>query len=384
MSTNASLIEVTALAKDGGALTKRISLGADGSLSSDGSACIMNHGRARRAPFDGLTSFAACIGSLAPCEAIALGALRDDLPDTVKVVTKARLELNGAAANDVIARTADFIDYRPERPALALFDIDVKGMPDPVHRKVDAAGGFWAALALVLPALEGVGRVVRASTSAGLVRADTGEKLAGSGGVHAFILVTDGADIERFLRVLQDRCWLHGLGWYMVGAGGQLLERSIVDRMVGAPERLVFEGAPVLDPPLAQDQIARDPVATEGRALDTLAACPPLTIVEQAVLRDLRAKDAFRLAPDRARPATSSSPRRQSSSPFAQAARRTPHAAQSSVNAMASYIRMSCCRSTVPISLAAPSATCWRNRRSSLAPRWLIRWKVSGMASARR
>jgi hypothetical protein len=28
--------------------------------------------------------------------------------------------------------------------------------------------------------------------------------------------------------------------------------RSIVDRVVGTPERLVFEGAPILDPPLAQ------------------------------------------------------------------------------------------------------------------------------------
>ena len=57
-----------------------------------------------------------------------------------------------------------------------------------------------------------------------------------------------------------------GFGWYMVGAGGQLLERSIVDRMVGAPERLVFEGAPVLDPPLAQDQESRRARSPRRRA----------------------------------------------------------------------------------------------------------------------
>jgi hypothetical protein len=77
-----------------------------------------------------------------------------------------------------------------------------------------------------------------------------------------------------------------------------LLERSIVDRMVGAPERLVFEGAPVLDPPLAQDQKRRTPLARDGVALDTVAACPSLTIVELARLRELCAKEANRLAPE--------------------------------------------------------------------------------------
>ena len=92
----------------------------------------------------------------------------------------------------------------------------------------------------------------------------------------------DVADSARFLKALHDRCWLAGYGWMMVGAGGQMLERSIIDRMVGAPERLVFEGAPVLVDPLAQSVEARRPDVTEGDWLDTLAACPPLTIVEKA------------------------------------------------------------------------------------------------------
>ena len=86
------MIEITTLAKTGGPLTKRISLAPDGSLHSDGSACVMSAGQAQRAKFDNLTAFAACIGSLSPHEAIALGALRDDLPDQVQITTKARLE----------------------------------------------------------------------------------------------------------------------------------------------------------------------------------------------------------------------------------------------------------------------------------------------------
>ena len=162
-------------------------------------------------------------------------------------------------------------------------------------------GGVWPALTSVLPDLATAGRVTRKSTSAGLSRSDTGERLAGSNGEHLYILVTNGADAERFLRTLHDRCWLAGFGWMMVGTGGQLLDRSVVDRMVYAPERLVFEGAPVLDHPLVQDAASRRPIVTDGVALDTLAVCPPLRIVEQEKLKELRAKEANRLAPDRAK-----------------------------------------------------------------------------------
>jgi len=80
-----------------------------------------------------------------------------------------------------------------------------------------------------------------------------------------------------------------------------LLDRSLVDRMVYAGERLVFEGAPILAPPLAQDQASRRPIVTDGTALDTVATCRPLSIVEQAKLCELRAKEKQRLAPDAAK-----------------------------------------------------------------------------------
>jgi hypothetical protein len=116
--------------------------------------------------------------------------------------------------------------------------------------------------------------------------------------VHVYVAVQDGSDIGRFLTTLHQRCWLAGFGWLMVGAGGQLLDRSIIDRMVGAPERLVFEGPPVLDPPLAQDEAKRRPEVRDGAALDTVAACAPLSIVELATLKELRAKEEHRLAPE--------------------------------------------------------------------------------------
>ena len=292
------MIEFTGLSKSGGPLTKRIYLDENGKLVSNGSACVMSRGGAKRLCFDSLSEFADLIHRLEPFEAIAVGSLRADLPDQVQVTTQDKLaKLNGAAAPDLIARNGNHISYTPGRPALALIDIDTKGMPPSVEALIKEVGGFWAALVTVLPGLADAARVVRRSTSAGISRTDTGEALPSSNGMHVFLHVQDGADIERFLRTLHDRCWLAGFGWHMVGAGGQLLDRSLVDRMVAAPERLVFEGAPVLDPPLAQDQESRRPKVVEGEIIATMDVCPPLTLVGKSELNALKAKSAHDLAP---------------------------------------------------------------------------------------
>ena len=119
------MIELVKFTKTGGPLTKRISLASDGTLVSDGSACVMTHGTAERVKITGIDELAALIGSLHPSQAIALGALRDGLPDEVKIVTKKKL--NGQA--NTIARTRDEILYRENCPALVLLDFDRGGMP---------------------------------------------------------------------------------------------------------------------------------------------------------------------------------------------------------------------------------------------------------------
>jgi hypothetical protein len=291
------MTEFTIFAKSGGPLTKRISLAPDGSVKSDGAACVMAHGAARRANIASVLDLGILIEQLKPNEAIALGSLRAGLPNQVEVVTKRKL--NGAA--NVIARTGADLVYCKAQPALALLDYDTKGMPGDVAAALQRRGGYWAALVGVLPALQSAARVIRRSTSAGLFRSDTGARLPGSDGMHVYVEVKDGTDIERFLKTLHERCWLNGLGWMMVGAGGQLLERSIVDRMVGAPERLVFEGGPILDPPLRQDRDSRKPRAIAGAALDTLVACPPLTSAEISRLQERKAKSAHRLAGEQAK-----------------------------------------------------------------------------------
>jgi len=254
----------------------------------------MNRGIAQRTKVASVEQLAGLIDRIGSDQALALGSLRTGLPDRVEIVTRAKL--NGAASPNTIARIAGSISYRPGRVAFALLDSDSKGMPPDIAAEIEQRGGFWPTLLSLFPALHGVACVTRSSTSAGLSRSDTGETLPGSGGLHCFPAVQDGADVERFLKALHDRCWLAGFGWMMVGAGGQLLERSLVDRSVFGAERLVFEGPPILESPLQQDRESRRPVATEGDVLDTIAAFPPLTIVEKAKLDQLKAKRKYELA----------------------------------------------------------------------------------------
>ncbi len=299
LDCHSALVEITVFKKDGGPLTKRISLSKNGELISDGSGCVMSAGCAWRAAFGSLAFFAEFISDLRSDQAIALGTFRDGLPESVHIVTKRRLG-GDDLGNVTVARTSQYIGYRPGVPALALIDVDLKSMPAAVRKRVKKCGGILRALISVLPELASVGRVIRRSTSACILRDDTGEAIARSSGFHIYVLVQDGADIERFLRTLHERCRLHGFGWKMFGAVGQLLDRSIVDQTVYAAERLVFEGPPRLALPLMQDQRRRRAKAMEGPPLDTVAACPPLRLAEKVQLTELRAMDAHRLAPVRA------------------------------------------------------------------------------------
>ena len=115
----------------------------------------MTAGEARRAPFSSMADFAAHIACLNPIEAIALGRLNADLPDTVLLTTKAKLNGGDPA---VIARTSAYIGYRKAEPALLLLDFDTKGMPEATRHRLMAMDEFAAASARSCPALAMQGR----------------------------------------------------------------------------------------------------------------------------------------------------------------------------------------------------------------------------------
>ena len=181
-----------------------------------------------------------------------------------------------------------------------MIDHDRKGIPAGVEAKLTRAGGLYAALVEVAPGLANAARVERASTSAGLTNTATGERFPGSGGMHVFIHVKEAPDIPRATKVLHERCTLAGYGWAIVSKSGQILHRSIADRMVGTPERLVFEGPPDVAAPLKQDADMRKPKATDGELADTRTAIPDLTSTEKSALKAMRATMALALAAEAA------------------------------------------------------------------------------------
>src|SRR5262249_28877979 len=120
------------------------------------------------------------------------GALKAEFLASVAVTIPKRLEKHP----DAITRSREYIDYRPGVPAWCLIDFDTKGMPKEVSDRIDALGGMLNALLTVAPELANAARVSRASTSAGLYRSDTGESISGSNGMHHYVLVEDGGDID--------------------------------------------------------------------------------------------------------------------------------------------------------------------------------------------
>ena len=163
------------------------------------------------------------------------------------------------------------------------------------------------------------------------------------------------------LRALHDRCWLAGFGWLMVGAGGQLLERSIVDRMVGAPERLVFEGGPILDPPLGAG--SREPPPGAGgrrraRYGHRLPAAQHRRDGEVARTQSQSRRIARAWIGKGAR-AHSSRAQAQAPRRSAPACRSRPPRRRSRASATGSCCPMSRCRSMTRSLPAARSPTCW-------------------------
>jgi hypothetical protein len=289
--------EITIFKKRGGPLSKHIEL-VDGKVSNNSSHCAMGEGSAWRVriALNHIATLAEIINKLGPREAYADGRLRDGLADKVRIVVASRLA-NFQGRPDVAARTKVDLVFAEGAAGIALIDVDHKGMRDDQRLRIRETGGVWKVLCAVLPALANTARVVRDSTSHGLRNRETGEDYPDSGGSHTAAAVADSADIPRFLADFSDRLWLAGWGWGMVSAAGSFLERSLVDKAVASPERLIFEAPPVIVPPL--EQAPRLAVAYEGAILDTLTACPPLTAAEQAKAQKLKDAESLRLKPER-------------------------------------------------------------------------------------
>src|ERR1700730_3819773 len=175
-------------------MSKKIFVDEQGKLQSDGSQCVMVQGTATRLRAATASDLATIISDCCSDEAIALGSLKDGLPNSVPITVLSKIKDNAGA----ISRSREFIDYHPGTPAWALIDFDTKGMPAHIAARIEAEGGMWNVLLTVASGLARAARISRASTSSGLFHLDTGEPLPGSGGLHVELLLRERGDTERF------------------------------------------------------------------------------------------------------------------------------------------------------------------------------------------
>ena len=285
MVGNTSILVAIVTKADAAPLTKCLSLGADGALVKDSAHCFLAQGLIESRNVT-LRQFAEEL----------LPALRSD---QALVMTNRQFEPGtwlSTAALGGTTRTRSAMQYEPGRPALLLLDAD----PSAGYR-AETPEQFLDDLGNVLPGVEACARVVTHSTSSWITSAD-GVALTAAGAFHTYIVISDPAPLleEGAIKALRDRvlarAWLAGYGELFVDRAGRMHPRALLDVSVWQPERLSFEGPPVLLDGLVQNR--PPPQYSDGAFFDLEAALVPLTTEEQQRYHELVAEARQRLQPE--------------------------------------------------------------------------------------
>jgi hypothetical protein len=215
----------------------------DSKICKDPNAQIYQ-GFAKTVPAATSADLSSVIANLKQNEAIALGQL-EQLGHSFPLTTKAEL-YSGS-----IARTKEFF-HHSNFVGWLLIDVDTKDLPPDIMDKLAGRSAFDVLLS-IMPELLLTETLVRASSSAGILKPDGSEQEAT--GLHIFIKIADQRQSKSMLQLMHDRCWEAGYGFFALAADGKLLERSLVDTSVHSPERLVFEAKPNVIPPLTKRHI---------------------------------------------------------------------------------------------------------------------------------
>lgn len=233
---------VTVVTSSTGAVNKKIYL-RDSKICKNPNAQIYQ-GFAKTVPAETSADLSSAIANLKQNEAIALGQLEQCGKSFPLTTTK-----NLYAGS--IARTKDFF-HHSNFVGWLLLDVDTKDLPADIIEKLAGRSAFDVLLS-VIPELLLTETLVRASSSAGILKPDGSEQEAT--GLHIFIKIADQSQSKQMLQLIHDRCWEAGYGFFALAADGKLLERSLVDTSVHGPERLVFETKPTVTPPLVKRNI---------------------------------------------------------------------------------------------------------------------------------
>jgi len=256
------VIKISRYTKDSGPLTKVMRL-VDGVLCKDGSGCRMNRGKVEQCSLDSMGELAFLLQSLGLNQAVSLGVTDSD---SIKTITTRDKE-----AGDAISRTKSHIRFRPSEPAFMLWDLD-QSRDNAVYADAKTNKGYqperlMEIVADFFPQIRHASWLMRPSTSAGIYDR-SGKLLKGEGtGFHIYLPVRDGCDIPRFIEVMGKRLILAGYGRIEFSRSGHMLVRTLIDLLVGSPERLVFEAGALCEDGLVQR--LPTPRINEGAVLDT-------------------------------------------------------------------------------------------------------------------
>ncbi len=267
-------INISCVTKRDGPLTKIMKLDpATGELIKDGTKCWMSYGYLTTIPFSSPVGFAKLLRTRTTNQAIVHGTSQFK---EARIVTKRKLNTATTNGTPVIARSKDHLTY-PNKPGVVLFDHDKAR-----ERAVGSGKALMAypptnllkCLSEVHPEIASASSVSTPSTSSCIYDVE-GNELRGEGtGSHTYLFVKNASDIPRYLEVVGQHLVLAGYGRIEISRAGSTLIRTLVDLVVGSPERLDFvAGAECLD---GLYQTLPEPMVKNGDMLDT-STLPDLT-----------------------------------------------------------------------------------------------------------
>ncbi|MBB1492966.1 hypothetical protein H5395_15875 [Paracoccus sp. MC1854] len=226
--------------------------------------------------------------ALTPAQALTYGIPRNGARDVYDRATFDRL----GDATGATARTKEMYCW-PSGGGVLMLDYDPQNDEQTLDRDQ-----LVAAIRGAAPGLSDVAALW--FPSAGSCIWHRNVELRGVKGQRLWFLVHDAADIPRAGKVLADRLWLAGHGYFAVSKSGSLLERTLIDTSVWQTNRLDFAGGSECRGGLEQrrGKPVRVPGAVE--VIDTRIALAELTEAERKRVTALKAaaREAMRGAAD--------------------------------------------------------------------------------------
>ncbi len=242
--------------KQNGILSKHISLDFMGNtpLSIDSNTCALSKGTAKTMTLDTLSQLPDVFFNMRPNQAIGLGIGTAEFSQIAPA--KAIENCPGA-----ISRSKDNFHW-PES-SLGAIDYD----PAPTGFPIDGPEKLVSILGSIDHQWEDIEFVRTFSTSAGIYAGDVCLKPVD--GMHLYFRMEGKPhNIERYWRVLFKKLWLAGHGHLFITKDGKMLPRTVFDKAILSPERLLFEAGASLGEGLTQKRPPAEYFESNGGALN--------------------------------------------------------------------------------------------------------------------